>query len=297
MTTTTTLVWSEVKLLAREPLTLLVSLLFPVMLMALLVASFGNEPDPDFDGIGGADFYVPIYSAAAIAVMGFLGLPTHLAAYRERGVLRRFRAAGIGIASVLVANALVMAVLVAVGSAAMIGLGFAAHDLSAPASTPGVVAGFAFGTLAFAALGMLLGSLVRTARAAQGLGLLLFFGLFFVSGGGPPPSLLPDALNTAVGLTPMGPLVAAVSDPWHGNGTNVAALAWLAAIAVAASLAAWWAARGEHAPSPTTALWRGVALTRRGVALTRRVGGLGAPAPVSPRGGTPGRSPATGSRR
>lgn len=49
------------------------------------------------------------------------------------GVLRRFTAAGVADRAVLGAQIAVMALLVAISSAAMIALGFAVHDLSAPA--------------------------------------------------------------------------------------------------------------------------------------------------------------------
>jgi ABC-2 type transport system permease protein len=229
------IVWTEIKLLAREPITLLVGLAFPVLLLVLLAGSFGNDPDPNMGNVGDTDFYVPVYAAATIAVMGFMGVPSHLAAYRERGVLRRFRAAGVPATALLVAQVVVTALLVAVGAAAMMAIGFAAFDLHAPKSVPGVVVGFLLGTLAFAALGVLLGSVLPTSRAAQGLGLLLFFGLFFIAGGGPPPYLLPKAVNTLVDVTPMGPLVDAVGDPWHGFGWNAGSLIALGAIAVVAS--------------------------------------------------------------
>lgn len=235
---TTRIVWTEIKLLGREPITLLMSLGFPALLLVLLAGSFGNEPDPEMGGIGGVDFYVPVYAAAAIAVMGLLGVPTHLAAYRERGVMRRFRAAGVPAWKLAGAQIVVTAVVAVVAAGLMIAIGFGGYELNAPSSTAGVVAGFLTGTLAFAALGVLLGTLLPTARAAQGVGLLLFFGLFFVAGGGPPPSLMPDALNTAVDFTPMGPLMDAVGDPWHGDGLNLRAMAFLAGTAAVASLLA-----------------------------------------------------------
>lgn len=232
--------WTEIKLLGREPLTLLMSLLFPVVLMVLLAGSFGNEPDVEFGGIGGVDFYVPVYAAAAVAVMGFLGLPTHLAAYRESGVFRRYSAAGVPVASVLIALGFVTALLAVAGTALMISLGFGFYDLNAPESPLGVALGVFVGTCAFAALGALLGSLLPTSRAAQGLGLAVFFGLFFIAGGGPPPALLPDVINTAVDFTPMGLLVDAFSDPWHGRGLNAGSLTALMAMAlVTGGLAVW----------------------------------------------------------
>lgn len=226
------LAWTETKLLAREPLTLLVGVLFPLVLLVLLGTSFGNDPDPDFGGVGGTDFYVPVYATASIAVMGLLGVPTHVATYRQDGILRRFRASGIRPGSYMGSQLVITAAIVVVGSALAVALGFATADLNAPDSTAGVLVGMGAGILAFTGIGLALGALLPTARAAQGLGLLLFFGLFFVAGGGPPPSLLPDGINQFVEVTPIGLVVSAVSEPWHGNGNDIGALLALGGIAV-----------------------------------------------------------------
>jgi ABC-2 type transport system permease protein len=231
---TARLVHTEVKLLFREPLVLVVSLMFPILLMVLLLASFSGDNDPVFAGLDGTEFYVTSYLAAAIAAMGFMGTPTHLASYRDSGVLRRFRAAGLPAGSLVLSQMVVLAVLALVGAGAMLALAYAGFDLAAPSSVAGVVAGFAAGVVAFAGIGALLGSLLPSARAAQGLGLLLFFGTFFLVGGGPPPGVLPDGLNTVAGWTPTGLVVDAIRSPWHGQGLDVAAMVPLGAIAVAA---------------------------------------------------------------
>lgn len=236
---TSAIIWTELKLLWREPLILVVSLLFPVLLMVLLLVSFEGDTDPVFRGIGGTEFYVTSYLAAAIAAMGFMGTPTHLAAYRHTGVLRRFQAAGVAGTSLMLAQAAVTAMLATVGAVVMLALAYAGFDLAAPASAAGVALGFAAGIVAFAALGSFLGAVMPSPRAAQGFGLLLFFGTFFLVGGGPPPGALPDALNTVAGYTPTGMLVEAIRAPWTGGG-DIAAVASLAGIAVAAALATRW---------------------------------------------------------
>lgn len=243
------MILTELKLLAREPLTLLVSLMFPIVLMVLLVGAFGNEADAAFGGVGGTDFYVPVYIAATIAVMGLLGIPTHLAGYRQTGVLRRFRASGLSPRTVMLSQLVVMMSLVIIGIALMLIIGVVGYDLTAPASPVGVTIGLTVGTVAFAALGLALGSLIPTPRAAQGLGLLLFFGLFFIAGGGPPPALLPDAINNFVAFTPMGPLVDAVSEPWNGGGVDIMALVALAVMGIVAVIVADHRLRhGRHVP-------------------------------------------------
>lgn len=224
--------WTEIKLLSREPLTLVVTLMFPVLMMTLLLVSFSGDDDPVFVGFGGAEFYVTAYLAAAVAAMGFMGTPTHLASYRSSGVLRRFRAAGLPSSSLLLAQVAVTAVLAAIGAAVMLALAFSGFDLESPSSPAGVGLAFVVGIAAFAGIGTLLGSLLPSPRAAQGLGLVLFFGTFFLAGGGPPPGLLPDAVNDAASLTPVGLLVDAIRSPWTDGDADATALAGLAALAV-----------------------------------------------------------------
>lgn len=226
------LVWTEIKLLFREPLVLVFSLAFPVTMMVLLLVSFGGEVDPVFAGNDGTVFYVTSYLAAAIAVLGLMGTPTHIAAYRDSGVLRRFRAAGVPSHALVGAQVAVMVVLAVVGAAVQLAIAFTGFDLSAPRSPVGVVAAFAMGILAFAALGTLLGSLLPSARAAQGIGMVLFFGTFFLVGGGPPSGVLPDAVTTVAAHTPTGLLVDSVRSAWIGEGGDLTALVALAAIAV-----------------------------------------------------------------
>src|SRR5690606_24160964 len=116
------LAWTEVRLLVREPLVLVVSLLFPILLMVLLLISFSEDTEPAYGGIFATDFYVTTYLSAAVAVMGFMAMPAHLAGYRASGVLRRFRAAGVPARALVASQEVVMAAATAVGTAALLAL-------------------------------------------------------------------------------------------------------------------------------------------------------------------------------
>lgn len=223
----------EMKLLAREPLVLFLSLLFPILLMLLLAGAFSSHDASTFAGFGGTVFYVTSYLGAAIAAMGFMGTPLQLAKYRESGVLRRFRAAGLPSHALVVSQAAVLACLAVVAAAAMMVLAYAIFDLAAPESIGGVVAAYVVGILAFAGIGALLGAIMPSARAAQGLGVLLFFGTFVMAGGGPPPNVLPQALTDIMAWTPTGLLITAIRTPWTSGGMDGPALVTLAIIAVA----------------------------------------------------------------
>ena len=109
---TTQVIWTESKLLTRELLTVLVGLGFPVAVDGAAVRLVRLRAGPGMGGIGGVDYYVPIHVAATVAAMGFLGVPTHLAAYHERGGLQRFRAAGGEPAATILTGAALISILV-----------------------------------------------------------------------------------------------------------------------------------------------------------------------------------------
>ena len=93
-TATGRLVRTELKLMLREPLTLIFVFVFPVVTMLIIGGSFGTRPSGAFDGVNPSHWYVASYLTVVIAATGLIMVPVHLASYRERGVLRRFSAAG-----------------------------------------------------------------------------------------------------------------------------------------------------------------------------------------------------------
>src|SRR5918994_385460 len=189
-------------------------------------------------GVAPADCYVPAYAIGSIAATGLIAIPVHLAAYRERGVLRRLRASGIAAWPVLAAQTLVAALIVTVGSAVMVALGDASYELSTPASPVVVAAGFLLATATFCAIGVALASLLPTARAAQVVGLLLFFAMFFISGGGPPEAILPDGVKAVAGALPMAYSVDVLQRGWWTGDWDVTGLVVQAAVLVAATAVA-----------------------------------------------------------
>jgi ABC-2 type transport system permease protein len=178
-----------------------------------------------------------------VASLGLIGLPVHLASYRERGVLRRFQAARVPVRALLSSQLVVLAIGVVTGAALIVTLAKATYSVAWPASWLGVGLAAGVGMLAFAALGVLLGAVMPTARAAQGVGILLWFVMMMVSGAGPPPEVLSDALRTAGNALPLSHLVVALQDPWLGNGVNWAQLGLLVAISVVSGALAGLALR------------------------------------------------------
>ena len=205
----------------------------------MLAQVFGNDPDPEvWRGFGAIDFYIPAYIGVVIASIGLIALPVHLAGYRERGILRRFRASSVPGWSVLGAQIVVSFVVATFGSVLLVAVAFGAYDVKAPGLGSGLqLAGaFGLGMLSFASLGVLLGSLLPTARAAQGAGLLLFFAMWLISGAGPPEELLSDAIVLVADLMPLKHVTTLLQDPWLGLGWNVTEMVIVTGILVTSAL-------------------------------------------------------------
>jgi ABC-2 type transport system permease protein len=242
MTAVRKLVAAELKLLMREPLVLAFVFAFPIVTVLVLGGVFGKD-DPAFQGVDPAKWYVAGYLAVVIAAVGLVMLPVHLASYRERGVLRRFAASGFPRWSFAIAELIVGLVLTIVGCAALLvtaGLVYGVPSVDDPVRT---VTGLLVGAVAFVSIGILLGSLAPTARAAQAIGLLAFFPVFLLGGGGPPPHAMTAVMRDVAQLIPLTHVTRAIQQPWLGLGTGAANLGIVAAIAVAASLASLRAVR------------------------------------------------------
>jgi len=226
------LVRTELKLMRREPLTLIFVLAFPVVTMLIIGGAFGTKPDPSFGGVNPSHWYVASYFTVVIGAMGLVMLPVHLAAYRERGVLRRLAAGGFPRWSFALSQLLTGFVAVVVSSAALLAVAAPVYGIPAPHDWVRVIAGVLLGTIAFTSLGVLLGTLVRSARAAQAIGLLLFFPSFLLGAGGPPPHAMGAALRSIASYSPLTWMTAAIRSPWLGNGTASGSLAMVAVMAV-----------------------------------------------------------------
>src|SRR3954454_7960760 len=150
---------AELALMLRDPLVLTFVFVFPVVTMLIIGGSFGSDPDPSFDGANPAHWYVASYLTVVIAASGLIMVPVHLASYRERGVLRRFAAAGFPRWSFACAELVVGLLVTAVACVVLLvtaGVVYGVPAVEAPVRT---LAGLGAGAVAFVSIGLLLGSL------------------------------------------------------------------------------------------------------------------------------------------
>lgn len=249
MGTLARLSWLELKLFLREPLTVVFSLALPLIILFVLGGVFGNEPSRPgeelvYRGVGAMSYYVPAYLCLVVASVCVMSIPTHLAGNRERGVLKRFHASSVGALAVAGAEVVVAFVLSTVSAVLLLVAAELAYDFDRPDSVLGVIGGFVFVTLGFAAFGILLGSVLPTARAAQAVGMVIWFVMLFLGGAGPPPEVLTGAMQTMLDVTPLWHAVKVMQDVWLGLDPG---LSWLvfAGIAIISAMLGVYSFRWE----------------------------------------------------
>jgi len=215
MTMLVKMTWLELKLFLREPLTVLFALVLPLLILFVMGGVFGNQVEADiYRGVGAMNYYVPAYIALVAASVGLISLPTHMASNRELGVLKRYRASSMP-AWVVVGSQIAVTFLISMVSAAiLVSVALPVYDVPGPESVPLVFAGFALVALAFSALGVLLGAVLPSSRAAQALGVMLWFLMLMVGGAGPPPEVLTGAMGVVGDLTPLHHAIRALQDGW-----------------------------------------------------------------------------------
>jgi ABC-2 type transport system permease protein len=224
---------TEARLLSREWAAMLFAFVCPPATLLVLAGAFGDTPDEAFGNVLPSNFYVTGYMGVPLGALALIGLPVVLASYRERDVLRRFAAFGVGTTSVVAAQALVTAGLVVVAAGLVAAVAAPTYGVPSVEDPLGVSAGFLLGTATLITLGVALGLAVRTARAAQAVGLLAFFPMWILSGGGPPPDVMSAPMRHIADVLPLTHAVGAIRDPWLGTGgvgSHLLALAlWLGA--------------------------------------------------------------------
>jgi ABC-2 type transport system permease protein len=232
------LVQAELKLMVRDPLVLTFVVAFPIVTMLIIGGAFGTQPDQAFDFVNPAHWYVASYLTVVIAAMGLVMLPVHLASYRERGVLRRFAAAGFPRWSFPISQLIVGLATTMVSCALLLAVAAPVYGIPPMHAWWRVTAALALGSIAFVSLGVVLGSVLPSARSAQAVGLLIFFPSFLLGAGGPPPHVMGSVVRQVAGPLPLTLLTNAVREPWLGLGSATGSLAAVAALAVAATVLA-----------------------------------------------------------
>ncbi|TDE58867.1 ABC transporter permease [Nonomuraea mesophila] len=227
MTVVAKLTTVELKLLTREP-----GSVFTILVPLFILVVFGSSIPP------GDRVLLPMMLALAVGLVGMYQLPTTLATYRERGILRRLSTTPVRPGSMLAVQLILQLVLALTACALLVAVAGTVLGAHVPSQVLPVAGVFLLGTAAMFAVGLLIAALAANGRTANGVGVLLYFPLAYLAGLMQPVDQMPDILARIGAFTPLGAFRQALHDVWAGLSPDPLGLGVMTAYAVIVSLAA-----------------------------------------------------------
>jgi ABC-2 type transport system permease protein len=208
------LVWVEFKLYMRQPQAAFFALVFPLLLLFMFGSIYGNKPTPFFGGHGMVDVSTPAYIAIIMGSTGLMSISIIVSTYRERGVLRRFRAAPVHPTAIIGSQVAVNFVMTLAGALVLVAGSVLAYHMRFTGSVGAVFLGFTL--------------------SAQILAMLLYFPNIFLSGATVPKEIFPPAMRLVSKAVPMTYVVNLLQGLWFGSpwGKHITEVVVLAALLV-----------------------------------------------------------------
>lgn len=214
---------TEIRLFLREPWAALFGILFPTaLLLALGAIPILREPSPEFGGARFVDIWAPTALVLGIGIFTLQHVPTVVATYRERGILRRMSTTPVPPATLLLAQLLVAMMATVTAAVILIVSAWLILDVPLPAYPGWFVIAFVVGVGSLLAIGLLLAAVAPTAKAASGLTTVVWMVTMFLSGVFLPRVFFPTPLQRIGDYTPPG--VQAILNSWSADAAVAAAV-------------------------------------------------------------------------
>jgi ABC-2 type transport system permease protein len=200
---------AEQKLFWRSRELAFFTFLLPILFYLLLSSAYGGE---DINSVSGYQYLLAGMIGYGAASTTFAGLALLLVIRRESGVLKRLRATPLPpetyVAAVLASIILVFVVEAAI----LLAIGRFGFDVPIADSLPSLVLVVLLGACSFAALGVGLTALIRSAEGSSAVVNALYLPLSFISGAFFSEDTFPEVLQTLAAVLPLSHLIQLTRD-------------------------------------------------------------------------------------
>lgn len=217
------LVGTEFRIFNRDIGNIFFVLAFPTVLlvgMGLAVPGMRDviAEDGPFAGVTPVGLITPVMICLAIATAGLASMPTYLAMYREKGVLRRLSTTPMAPQGVLIAQVLINLFWLLIGATLAVIAGVLIMDVPLPVDWALIAMTTPLAVTSIFGIGLIIGGVMRKASTATGIGMLIYFPLLFFAGLWTPGPAMPDALAAVATWMPLGGAGQAMTTAWFGDG-------------------------------------------------------------------------------
>ena len=174
--------------------------LLPLIMFVLLGSTYG---DNKIDGLRGANFLEAGMLGYGVVSTAFAGLAIFMVIRRESGILKRVRATPLPASAYITAVLTSTLVAFALSSACMIAIGRGLFSVPLPARWISLVLTLLLGALSFAALGLGMTVIVRSAEGASATVNAVYLPMAFISGSFFSPHSFPPFLRAIADVLPL----------------------------------------------------------------------------------------------
>jgi len=160
---------------------------------------------------------MPGYTAMILGTVGLMGVPITISGYRETGVLRRFQTTPMRPLTYILADIVANLVTTLLGMVGLVIVGWLLYRVHFEGHVIEVILVVIFSGLATYSIGYLIAGVAPSARAAQVVGMVIFYPMMFLSGASIPIEILPDSVRRVAGFLPLTYVVRLLRGLWFGD--------------------------------------------------------------------------------
>lgn len=193
----------ELRLFMRDFFSFFFALVFPVLMLLLFGAIYGNTPIYDGAEAGMMDVSVPAYSVMVTGVTGLMSLPLTLSGYKERKIYKRFDATPVGKKSIMSAQVFVNLVMTLMGVSLLLITGRLLYRIRIQGTVLSICVSILFSIGAMFSMGFLFTAIGWDLKSTNLLCYLFYFLMLFLSGATLPDVLFPDTVKKISDFLPM----------------------------------------------------------------------------------------------
>jgi ABC-2 type transport system permease protein len=228
----------EQKLFWRSRELAFFTFLLPILFFLLLGSAYGDD---EINGVSGYQYLLAGMIGYGAASTTFAGLALLLVIRRESGVLKRLRATPLPPATYVAAVLASIILIFLVEAVILLAIGRFAFDVPLAGSIFSLVVVLLIGAASFAALGIGLTALIRSAEGSSAVVNALYLPLSFISGAFFAKDTFPEVLQWLAAILPLSHLIELTRDVmvfddtvWDHLGNVAVVVAWgLAGLVVA----------------------------------------------------------------
>jgi ABC-2 type transport system permease protein len=237
----------QLRLYTRSKELAFFTFLLPLILFILLGSTYG---DNTINGDRGSDFLEAGMLGYGLVSTAFAGLAIFMVIRRESGILKRVRATPLPAWAYLAAVLTATLIAYAANSICMIAIGRGLFSVPLPHRWLSLVLALLLGAIAFAALGLAMTAIVRSAEGASASVNAVYLPMSFISGSFFSPHSFPQFLRAIADVLPLTYFIRLVRDVLlhdHQLWDNWSDVGVIAAWGAIGAIVAFWRFRWEPA--------------------------------------------------